>query len=120
MEVRPCIGERTSDTALVGERVRLALFDIDQPESWSSWMPDVTRKTRVLVVDDYRPMRDALIELIQACDGMEPAGQPVDGLEGIELARSLAPDIVLMDVNMPRMDGIEATSVIPGNCRPHG
>ena len=67
------------------------------------------RPTRVLIVDDHRLFRDGLAALIARWDEFELVGSAADGEEGAELARRLGPDLVLMDVRMPGMDGIEAT-----------
>jgi DNA-binding NarL/FixJ family response regulator len=63
---------------------------------------------RVLIVDDHKMFRDGLRGLINAEPGMEVVGEAVDGKEAIEMARSLAPDVVVMDISMPGMNGIEA------------
>jgi DNA-binding NarL/FixJ family response regulator len=68
--------------------------------------------TRVLVVDDEALLRAAFSSLIDAEDDLDVAGQAADGREAVELAASLAPDVVVMDVRMPVMDGIEATRQI--------
>jgi DNA-binding NarL/FixJ family response regulator len=64
--------------------------------------------TRVMIVDDHKMFRDGLRGLINAEPGMEVVGEAVDGKEAIEMARSLAPDVVVMDISMPGMNGIEA------------
>ena len=66
----------------------------------------------VLVVDDQALLRTAFSSLIDAEDDMEAVGQAADGRQAVELAASLAPDVVVMDVRMPVMDGIEATRQI--------
>ena len=68
--------------------------------------------TRVLVVDDQALLRTAFSSLIDAEDDLDVAGEAADGREAVELAASLAPDVVVMDVRMPVMDGIEATRQI--------
>jgi len=70
------------------------------------------RPTRVLIVDDHRLFRDGLAALIARWDDFELVGSASDGAEGAELARRVAPDLVLMDVRMPGMDGVEATARI--------
>ena len=64
---------------------------------------------RVLVVDDQALLRAAFSLLINAEDDLEVAGEAPDGRQAVELAASLAPDVIVMDVRMPVMDGIEAT-----------
>jgi DNA-binding NarL/FixJ family response regulator len=63
----------------------------------------------VLVVDDEALLRSAFCSLIDAQDDLEVVGAAADGREAVELAASAAPDVVVMDVRMPVMDGIEAT-----------
>jgi DNA-binding NarL/FixJ family response regulator len=64
---------------------------------------------KVLVVDDEALLRSAFSSLIEAQDDLEVVGEAADGQQAVELAASLAPDVVVMDVRMPVMDGIEAT-----------
>ena len=64
---------------------------------------------RVLIADDHGIIRDGLGRLIEALDDIELVGVAADGAEAVERARELEPDVVLMDLDMPRMDGIEAT-----------
>jgi DNA-binding NarL/FixJ family response regulator len=68
--------------------------------------------TRVLVVDDEALLRTAFSSLIDAEDDLEVVGAAADGREAVELAAGLSPDVVVMDVRMPVMDGIEATRQI--------
>jgi DNA-binding NarL/FixJ family response regulator len=63
----------------------------------------------VLIADDHGVIRDGLGRLIDALEDIELAGTASDGAEAVERSRELAPDVVLMDLDMPRMDGIEAT-----------
>ena len=64
---------------------------------------------RVLVADDQRTMRDGLTMLVGLIDGVEVVGAACDGVEAVELAQTERPDVVLMDLRMPRMQGAEAT-----------
>lgn len=63
---------------------------------------------KVLVVDDEGPARERLADLVTDLDGYEVVGCAADGVEALELAECTAPDIVLMDIRMPGMDGIES------------
>ena len=64
---------------------------------------------RVLVVDDQPPFREAVRMVVEMTAGFQVAGEAVNGQEGIEMTQTLRPDLVLMDVQMPGIDGIEAT-----------
>ncbi|WP_425412292.1 response regulator [Luteipulveratus mongoliensis] len=67
---------------------------------------------RVLLVDDHTLVRDGFRMILEIQDDMEIVGAASDGAEAVELAASLKPDVVLMDIRMPRMDGIAATRAI--------
>jgi len=67
---------------------------------------------RVLLADDQALVRAGFGALIEAEDGLEVAGAASDGAEALALARATVPDVVLMDVRMPVMDGLEATAQI--------
>ena len=64
---------------------------------------------RVLIADDQDLVRAGLRMLIDAEDDLEVAGEAVDGEQALHAARRLAPDLVLMDIRMPRLDGLAAT-----------
>ena len=67
---------------------------------------------RVLVADDQALIRTGLVSLLHAAPGLEVAGQAADGAEAADLAVSTRPDVVLMDIRMPVLDGIAATRQI--------
>ncbi len=64
---------------------------------------------RVLIVDDQEPFRSAARMVVEMADGFEVAGEAESGEHGVELAAQLEPDLVLMDVYLPGIDGLEAT-----------
>ena len=65
--------------------------------------------TRVLIADDQRVVREGLALLLRLLPGVEVVGSASDGEEALALATQLSPDVVLMDLRMPRCDGVEAT-----------
>ena len=67
---------------------------------------------RVLIVDDHEPVRQGIRSLLTRRTDWAVCGEATDGLEAVEIARRLRPDIVLMDLSMPRMDGAEAARII--------
>jgi DNA-binding NarL/FixJ family response regulator len=69
---------------------------------------------RVLIAEDHAVVRKGLAELVGGADDIEVVGAAADGDEAVELATELEPDVVLMDLSMPGMDGIEATRAVVG------
>ena len=75
-------------------------------------MPEPTEPLRILLADDTALFRRSIAELIGQQDGLAVVGEAENGLEAVEKARTLRPDVVIMDVEMPVMDGVEATRLI--------
>ena len=72
--------------------------------------------TRVLVVDDHTVIRRGIQSILRAWPEWEIAGEAADGEEAVQLTTNVRPDIVLMDISMPRMGGLEATRAIRKVC----
>ena len=67
---------------------------------------------RIIIADDYEPVRRAIRTMLARHEDWEVCGEAADGVEAIELARQLRPDIILADISMPNMNGIEAGRAI--------
>ncbi len=67
---------------------------------------------RVLIVDEHTIVRQGLMRLLGAEPDIEVVGEAADGKQAIDLARELLPDVVLMDISMPGMNGVEATKAL--------
>lgn len=95
-----------------------------RPMELASVMPVVeklldrtTRRIRVLVVDDHAIVRDGIHALLALQRDMQVVGEAVDGRDALEKAQRLLPDVVLMDIVMPVMNGLEATKQICKECK---
>jgi DNA-binding NarL/FixJ family response regulator len=69
----------------------------------------MSRSIRVLIADDQRVVREGLVMVLGLLDDIDVVGTAADGTEAVALAADLHPDVVLMDLRMPRCDGVEAT-----------
>jgi DNA-binding NarL/FixJ family response regulator len=68
--------------------------------------------SRVLVVEDYEPFRRVLISALAEVSGLEIVGEVSDGLEATQQAERLQPDLILLDIGLPTLNGIEAARLI--------
>jgi two-component system, NarL family, nitrate/nitrite response regulator NarL len=71
-------------------------------------MPEAPRAVRILIADDHPIFRDGLKRLLESEKGFEVVGEASDGAEVVALARRLQPDVILLDLNMPRVTGLQA------------
>jgi DNA-binding NarL/FixJ family response regulator len=70
------------------------------------------RPLNILLAEDHAVVREGLRALLRSAEGLEVVGEAVDGRSAVELARRLQPDVIVMDVGMPRLNGCEATRQI--------
>jgi PAS domain S-box-containing protein len=80
-------------------------------------LPKQGNPIRVLLADDHTVVREGLVRLLGNVPDIEVVGEAADGQEAMELAQKLLPDVILMDVSMPKLNGVEATRAIH-NCYP--
>ena len=92
------------------ETVKQESMGVEPAEDTQSF--DDRGQIRILLADDHELMREALAKLLQGCKELTIVGQAIDGREVIQLAAQLKPHVILMDVTMPKLDGIEATAQI--------
>ncbi len=74
------------------------------------------KKINVLIADDHALFREMLLHTLEEEEDIVVVGEARDGKDAIELTRTLKPDILLLDIAMPRMDGIEATKILTREC----
>jgi two-component system nitrate/nitrite response regulator NarL len=68
----------------------------------------MSTSSRILVVDDYAPFRRIVRSLLQLRDDLEIIGEAADGLEAVQIAKELQPDLILLDIDLPTLNGIQA------------
>jgi DNA-binding NarL/FixJ family response regulator len=78
---------------------------------FSDNMRDMDR-TRLLIVDDHEIFRRGLRSVLQSCPELDICGEATNGVEAVEKAKEIRPDVILMDISMPYLDGLQATRQI--------
>ncbi len=120
LELESTLGEGTRAILMTPlPRMPLAGVELPLPRA-HAYEPDAlrvrgkSRRIRVVLADDHAIVRQGLSSLLQSAPDLDVVGEATNGREAVELARRVRPDVILMDVNMPEMDGIEATALIVG------
>ncbi|MGD9864225.1 MAG: response regulator [Pseudodonghicola sp.] len=72
----------------------------------------MTRPVRILIVDDHPMVVEGLVSILESYDDIEVVGALCDGQAAVDHAQALAPDVILMDLNMPRLGGLSATEML--------
>ena len=67
------------------------------------------RRVRVMLVDDHELIRRSIAELLAGCSDIEVIAEAADGSDAVDIAHAVHPDVIVMDIAMPRMTGVEAT-----------
>ncbi len=78
----------------------------------SAYVGRIMEKIKVLIADDHGVVREGLMAMLQANDIVDVVGEAKHGMEAVEQTKKLLPDVILMDLRMPCMDGVEATRLI--------
>jgi DNA-binding NarL/FixJ family response regulator len=79
-------------------------------------MPESAHPVRILIADDHAIFRDGLRRLLEADPGLTVVGEAADGIEALKLAIKLKPDILLLDLAMPRQTGLDTLHELAGSC----
>ena len=96
----------------IPDEVNAGLYERKESVSRQTMYPDAGRIIRVLLADDHEVVRKGIANLLRSEKDIKIVGAAADGQEAVELAVKLLPDIILMDINMPKLDGVEATRII--------
>jgi DNA-binding NarL/FixJ family response regulator len=90
---------------------RLGQPQVVQPQV-AQKLPSLASPKRVLIADDSGIIREVVRSLIENKVGVEVCGEAIDGIDAVEKAKQLKPDLVLVDFRMPRLNGIEVSSIV--------
>ncbi len=117
MNIRSAPGQGACFTLCVPARLGDALPELEArpcraPAPASGALAPYQDVLRVLLVDDHAVVRQGLLSLLEDEPDIEVIAEATDGLDAVEKARDLRPDVILMDFSMPRMDGVDATRII--------
>ncbi len=110
-EIESALGKGATFTLIAPvEKAETAVKTVVIPEvTPSKPFEKKSRKLRILLVDDHAVVRQGLSMILGAQEGIEIVGEASDGEEAVQLAKEIEPDVILMDISMPGIDGIEAT-----------
>jgi DNA-binding NarL/FixJ family response regulator len=70
------------------------------------------KKSKILLVDDHKIVREGISSLLNSLEGFEVIGEASNGIDAVKFAKELIPDLIIMDINMPSMDGVDASHEI--------
>jgi DNA-binding NarL/FixJ family response regulator len=101
--------ERLPPALVKGRQAEVVAYKLGTDEAEQGTTRPAPAPVRVLIVDDQAVFRLAARDVVEATDGFEVVGEAESGEAGVSLAAELVPDLVLMDVNLPGIDGLEAT-----------
>jgi CheY-like chemotaxis protein len=108
----PRPGVRDSDLDPAGRREALSRQALQSPKAHPSGFASDQHPIRVLLVDDHAMVREGLRSVLESYDDVEVVGEAADGEDAVTLVERLRPTLVVMDINMPKLNGIEATAYI--------
>jgi DNA-binding NarL/FixJ family response regulator len=83
---------------------------------WATGGGHVKKATRILLIDDYEPWRRFLCSILEKETELQVIGEVADGLEAVQKAEELQPDLILLDIGLPKLNGIEAARQIEKLC----
>lgn len=114
VHARPGKGTRIHLDLPLSEMTEETRRDVLQPAPREAAAPKRSGRVRVLIADDHRVVREGIQSFLSQEDWLEVVGQAANGREAVLLTRELQPDVVIMDISMPELNGIEATRIIAG------